>query len=307
MKNNDRLRERLSILNGTKETILRQLQLHEEQRSVARKIKYTLGKNRSGVSAVEYLTDQGSWEVTIDKLKIEEECIQDNVRRFTQANASPSLRDDQVQILGWTANTDSAYRILHGEGNMVEGLDPAIARLAPFLVQPTGMESISTTIPREEYDYAWTRCREFTSTGTSGLHFGHFKASTLDPAMGELDRWMVEISFRYGFAPQRWKQGIDVMIPKKIGSLKASQLRTIVLMEPDFNYVNKIFGRRLMRNAEKFGMVAPEQFGSRKKKSAILHAVNKQLTDDILRQEHRTFILVLLDAKSCYDRISPPL
>lgn len=41
--------------NGTKEKILQQLQLHEEQRSVARKIKYTLGKQRVGVSSVEFL------------------------------------------------------------------------------------------------------------------------------------------------------------------------------------------------------------------------------------------------------------
>ena len=125
--------------------------------------------------------------------------------------------------------------------------------------------------------------------------------------MSEIDRCLLEISFQTGIGPQRWKQGIDVMIPKKVGSLRAGQLRTIVLMEPDFNLINKIMGRRLMANAEKFQSVAPEQFGSRKRKSAINHAVNKQLTTDILRQEHRAFVLLLLDAKSCYDRISPPI
>ena len=105
----------------------------------------------------------------------------------------------------------------------------------------------------------------------------------------------------------RWKQGIDVMIPKKIGSLRASQLRTIVLMEPDFNFINKIMGRRVMDYAEKNQSIAAEQFGSRKIKSAITHAINKQLTTDIMRQDHRHFILILLDARSCYDRISPPI
>ncbi len=71
--------------------------------------------------------------------------------------------------------------------------------------------------------------------------------------------------------------------------MRASQLRTIVLMEPDFNYINKILGRRLMRNAELHRSVAPEQIGSRKNKSAIIHAINKQLTVDILRQDHRIF------------------
>jgi hypothetical protein len=66
---------------------------------------------------------------------------------------------------------------------------------------------------------------------------------------------------------KRWKQGIDVMIPKKLGSLRASQLRTIVLMEPDFNLINKIMGRRIMAYAEKHQSIAAEQFGSRKVKA----------------------------------------
>jgi hypothetical protein len=292
--------------NGNKEKILQQLQLHEEQRAVARKIKSILGQHRSGVSAVEYQNAQGGWEVTVEKHKIEEECMQENIRRFTQANNSPSLKQDQVELLGWTADTETASLILQGEQTPT-ALDQAISRLAPFLKTPDGMTPISTNITRDEYNYYWTRCREYTSTGTSGLHFGHFLASSRDLEIGEIDRWVLETNFHHSFIPHRWKHGIDVMIPKKVGSLRASQLRTIVLMEPDFNFINKIFGRRLMRNAEKYGTVAPEQFGSRKNKSAIIHAVNKQLTVDILRQDHRIFILVLLDAKSCYDRISPPL
>ncbi len=211
----DDLAEAIAVQgNGTKEKILRQLQLHEEQRSVARKIKYTLGKQRVGVSSVEFLNQQGGWEVTVDKVKIEEECIMDNIRRFTQANNSPSLQPDQVALMGWTADTDNAMKILNGD-NSINGLDPAIVRLAPFLRRPTFMSPISTDISRDDYNYYWTRCREFTSTGTSGLHFGHFIASTKDPSLGEIDRWLVELSFRTGYAPQRWHYGIDVMIPKK--------------------------------------------------------------------------------------------
>ena len=48
-------------------------------------------------------------------------------------------------------------------------------------------------------------------------------------------------------------------------------------MEPDFNFLNKLIGKRIMEMAEKAGTLAPEQFGSRKKKSAIIHAINKQI------------------------------
>jgi Reverse transcriptase (RNA-dependent DNA polymerase) len=97
------------------------------------------------------------------------------------------------------------------------------------------------------------------------------------------------------------------MIPKKTDSLRAENLRTIMLMEADFNMLNKIIGRRIMSNAESANSIAPEQFGSRKNKGSILHALNKQLTVDILRQEKRSYALITLDAKSCYDRIVQPM
>jgi hypothetical protein len=78
-------------------------------------------------------------------------------------------------------------------------------------------------------------------------------------------------------------------------------------MEADFNFLNKLAGKRIMHNAEQANSIADEQFGSRKAKGAINHAINKQLTLDIMRQEKRKFTLVILDAKGCYDRIAPSI
>jgi hypothetical protein len=93
-----------------------------------------------------------------------------------------------------------------------------------------------------------------------------------------LGKWFVEVSLTTGYSLQRWQQGIDVMIPKKTDSLKVTKLRTIVLMEPDFNCLNKLIGKRIMGNAEQFNTIAQEQLGSRKCKSSIQQALNKQLT-----------------------------
>ena len=58
-----------------------------------------------------------------------------------------------------------------------------------------------------------------------------------------------------------------------------------------------------MENGEKAGVIAKEQYGSRKNKSAIEQVVNKQLTYDIWRQSKTPGILLSNDAKSCYDRM----
>jgi len=39
-----------------------------------------------------------------------------------------------------------------------------------------------------------------------------------------------------------------------------------------------------MNYSEKHGIITPEQYGSRKDRSAIEHAINKRLTIDITRQ-----------------------
>jgi hypothetical protein len=59
----------------------------------------------------------------------------------------------------------------------------------------------------------------------------------------------------------------------------------------------------MMEYAEDNGILAKEQFGSRKNKSAIEHAINKRLTLDFSRQQKITCVYIANDAKSCYDRI----
>ena len=98
--------------------------------------------------------------------------------------------------------------------------------------------------------------------------------------------------------------GIDSMIPKKVaGECRPDKLRLILLFDARFNHNNKLIGKKMMEYAEERGILAKEQFGSRKHKSAIEHAINKRLTLDISRQNKSTCIYIANDAKSCYNRI----
>jgi hypothetical protein len=215
-----------------------------------------------------------------------------------------------IHLLGWTGNTPIANAILQGTAVLPQDLDPSILELITFLSTPISLNKfgpMEVSISAEEYVYSWKRTKEYTSSGQSGLHFGHFKASCRDQQLVEIDRQLLEIPFHARFVPNRWKSGIDCMIPKKVDSLQVDQLRTILLFEADCNHLFKIFGRRMMALAEQAQTISPEQYGSRKKKSSILHATNKQITFDIIRQKKMNAALLVLDAKSCYDRISSPI
>ncbi len=289
--------------------ILKQLLLREEQRAIAKSTKRALRTFKGGVTAIEAKTEQGEWAIFTDQCTIEQNCIKENIARFTQASHLPIMQLDSIRSLGWFAETPVAQHVLKGSvsESELDGMDESIQRMVPYLNTPPQIQEIDCSISTSQYIYEWSKGREFTATGVSQVHFGHFKASCLDTSLVELDRWMAELSFKTGYSLLRWKKGIDVMIPKKSNSLRAEQLRTIVLMEADFNFLNKLAGKRIMENAENAQSVAEEQFGSRKAKGAINHAVNKQLALDIMRQEKRKFTLVILDAKGCYDRIAPPM
>ena len=107
-----------------------------------------------------------------------------------------------------------------------------------------------------------------------------------------------------GYSPRRWQQGLNIMIEKKPGEINVTKLRTILLMEVDFNQGNKRLGRQLMRHAESAGLLALEQHGSRKYHMVINQGLNKLLTFDILRQERQRGALCSTDAMSCYNRIT---
>jgi hypothetical protein len=93
------------------------------------------------------------------------------------------------------------------------------------------------------------------------------------------------------------------MLLKREGNYQIDKLNTIVLFDPEANQNFKFIGHKVMALAEKYNQLAEEQYGSRKKKTAILHALNKQLSYDILRQTNTPRALCSNDAKSCYDHI----
>ena len=84
---------------------------------------------------------------------------------------------------------------------------------------------------------------------------------------------------------------------------RVDKLRTIALLEADFNFNNKLLGRSTLHHAETNNLISKEQYGSRPGKSSIDHAIHKRLTYDLMRQMRLSGALCSNDAKSCFDRI----
>ena len=162
-----------------------------------------------------------------------------------------------------------------------------MSKIDPFLEDYLAAHKRTTThlilfeLSCASHKQGWKKALEATASGKSEIHFGHFKAGSQHAKIAALETMMSGIPWITGYSPIRWRVGVDIMIEKKPGNYKVQELRTILLLEADFNNGNKGVGRMLMTNAEQFGLLAPEQYGSRKFMTAINQGLNKRLTFDV--------------------------
>ena len=134
---------------------------------------------------------------------------------------------------------------------------------------------ITGGITTEEFKQAFRKAKENTSSSLSGLDYTVWKCIASDDTMAEVFAIMMSLPLNYGFVNNRWCQATDVMLEKKQGKRKIHRLRTIGLMEADFNTALKLlFAKKMMDNAERSG-ISGEQWGGRPNRTALDTAVRK--------------------------------
>ena len=100
---------------------------------------------------------------------------------------------------------------------------------------------------------------------------------------------------------ERWKNSLNVVLEKNAGIRLLASLRTIHLLEADFNTTTKlIFAQRTMDRALSTDQITPSQYA--KKRSQPIEAVLlKRLFYDYLRILKKTGIVISNDARGCFD------
>jgi hypothetical protein len=111
-------------------------------------------------------------------------------------------------------------------------------------------DSVNGLISRERWQQQWKKVKEDTSSSQSGLHFGHNIAGTDCDYISQFHALRVLPALKKGIALERWSKGLSVMLEKMFGVRLVSKLRAILLMEADFNAMNKeVYGVWMMDNA----------------------------------------------------------
>lgn len=276
----------------------------EEQRHLGRISKMVTGKLASkSVTKIEI----AGRECT-SKADIEAELLRVNEAKVHASDSTPFLQQPLLQHFGYRNETVASDAVLNGTFHPPEGTDQHAALLIQHLKRPLNPLA-PEFVPRrsitvEDHIRCWKKAKERTAAGMSGLTFAMFKANIKDPTLAELDALQRTLAYETGHSFLRWKSGVDVQLLKRKKDYRAEKLRTILLLEADFNMNNKVMGSDMMRYGARTNTLARDNYGGKKHSQSVEVALNAQLTYNSIWARRSRAIIMSNDAKGCYDRIA---
>ena len=231
--------------------------------------------------------------------------------KYRSSEDTPMMKEPLRSEFGYLGIENlSAKQVMDGNYLPPEGCDIHVDRLLKQLAMSDIAVMADETprgIPPRVWQQFWQTAKERTASGPSAINFSVLRANAHSDMLCLFDIMMTEIPMLSGYSPRRWQKAVDAVLVKKAGVFLANKLRTIVLFEADFNYMNKFLGRTMIHSALEFGHLAREQYGSRQRHKAIDQSTNKRLTTDLLMLLRQPGALCSNDAKGCYDRSYIPL
>ncbi len=169
---------------------------------------------------------------------------------------------------GYNAICQTSHEILEGTYVYPADFDQATKEIlqecaAIRLLIPKSL--VSSMITKGDWGNHWGRAKEErTSSSLSRWHFRHYKAGLRSGYISHLQALIATLTIRHGIVLDRWSQGLSVMLEKIFGCSLITKLRSILLMEADFNATNKtIYGIRMLAYARRYRLMPEEVFSER--------------------------------------------
>ena len=118
----------------------------------------------------------------------------------------------------------------------------------------------------------------------SGLNSGHYKAGAQSQIISHFHALKTSLLLCRGMALECWSHGLLLMLENMFCYSLVTKLRSILLVEADFNFANKtIYGGRMSDNVRKYNLMQEEIF-SEQNRIADDGTLAKFLFYDIVRQ-----------------------
>ena len=276
----------------------------ESRKRQYKRCNTTFGKRKmKSISSVEH-RDNGVLLQASTKEAVEFAIMQENSNRFRLAYSSPLLEGNLHFELGPSGEGPLSADILGSQEQLRNR--PEVEEIFKLFRQSSHL-SISSQISTEHWIDHWKCAKERTASSFSGLHFGHYKAHTVQKEIAEIKCKLVNLALLSGQPLMRWTKGVSVMLEKVPGNINVQKLRAILLLEADFNAMHKIiFNNRLIPRIEADNAIPLEVIGGRRSQAATHLALDKKLIADIANVRKLPMATICADATNCYDRVAHP-
>jgi hypothetical protein len=257
---------------------------------------------------------QGELIAYTEKGDVHRECLSRNRKHFNQAAGTP-WTIYPLSELGTKATKFKVDKMPDGRKVRLPADTFLETRTILDILQTSA--NIRADISFTDFVEAIQAWNENTTTSPSGRHLGHYKLLVTvfkdefakqelkDKAEEILNLFvsLLNLASTKGFALDRWKTVINVMIYKKPGVYLIDRLRVIHLFEADYNFaIGLIFGRRALYSGVEHHTLHPSQWAQPGRQCADV-VVMRELT---LAMAHMLKIELggfENDAAACYDRI----
>ena len=317
-------------LNKDLATVIKEMRHREKQKRAWQKISFVtkaksrgtisrLGipkgmENRSTADMWKFLQNAQNtteWTYIHDTKEIEARLLEWQLHHYNQASSTPFATSEWYNKLNPNIlNEEDVYDILRDglpeDDRLMESSRKLFEEISSNLIPE--MPAATVQFTREKFQTFYKKTKEKTSSSPSGLHMGHWKAAALSTTISEVLSIIMRIAINNSYSLNRWKKVTGILLEKKSGHPTINKLRTIHIIESDLNYAMRmIWGREMMKWAEKHHAIHENQYGGRKGVQAQSASLNKTLTMDIIRYYGEPAMLVDNDAQACYDRIVPSI
>jgi hypothetical protein len=143
--------------------------------------------------------------------------MEENKQKFMQTRYTPCMREPFCSLLGKFGETEFAQSILSGQCNpppttpqYTKELFTQLKQATPIITQPP-----KEYISKSTFQQWWKKMKKYTSSGISGIHFGHLKSCAMREFTAQFESSLSHIPYLTGYSPQDWNFRVNVMIQKK--------------------------------------------------------------------------------------------
>jgi hypothetical protein len=229
----------------------------EEQKTIWHRINRALDDPSVGAIPFVQREEDGVVRDITDTEEMNKEIQTVTEKRFDLSRSAPITMSSLRTHLRFLSDTDFASHLLSGEVHIPWDVDNVTATIIEEIIRLFGQLSKGHSVvdlTADQFQYYWRRFKEKTSSSISGLHAGHYKSATYSTLVTSFLAWKITLVARGGCPPDRWGHGLQVLLEKVAGMALVNKLRAILLMEADFNYMNKwIFGHEAINKMYALG------------------------------------------------------